>query len=126
MKAALWQFPPEDFDEWWSCVLDGCDTPECKTYAEYQTMAAALQADLERHGVEVVRVKMTVREMLTELRGTFETRLQNSMANRALIIGRRHCGAAGGVVFVCMASKAKTKAMFLHHSRAIPAGVCVA
>lgn len=90
----LWQFPEEDFDAWWALVLDdGGDAPECKTYVEYKTLMAAIQADIERRGDAVFRVKMTVREMQTELRGTFETRLKNTAANRALIIGRRQCAA---------------------------------
>ena len=68
----------------------------CETFAEYRTLLAVIQADLERQGVEVVRVKKTTREahtMLTELRVLFETRLKNTAANRALIIGRRQCAA---------------------------------
>ncbi len=90
----LWQFPEEDFDAWWALVLDdGGDAPECKTYVEYKTLMAAIQADIERRGDAVFRVKMTVREMQTELRGTFETGLKNTGPNRAKVVARRLPGA---------------------------------
>ena len=68
----------------------------CKTFAEYRTLLAAIQADLERQGVEVVRVNKHPLEtdtMLNELQVLSETTLKNTAANRALIIGRRQCAA---------------------------------
>lgn len=55
----LWAFPDCDFSAW--CEL--CGSPQVGSFVEYMTLLAAVQADLERTGLEVFRVKMTVAEM---------------------------------------------------------------
>ncbi len=56
---ALWLFPESDFEAWRALVAN----PVCGTYAEYLTLLAAIQADLERQGHDVRSVKMTVAAM---------------------------------------------------------------
>lgn len=82
MKIHLWQFPEADFAAW--CELVG--SPQVADYAGYLTMLAAIQADQERQGRDVVRAKFTVAEMRTELaaRG-----LENAPDNRALVTAER-------------------------------------
>lgn len=78
MKITLWEFPAADFDAW--CALVG--SPQVASHAEYMTLLAAVQADLERMGQAVIRVKMTVAEMQSALS---ERGLENTPDNRAAI-----------------------------------------
>ncbi len=82
MKIALWEFPAADFDAWRELV----GTPEVASHADYMALLAAVQADQERQGMEVRRVKMTVAEMRAELvaRG-----LTNTPDNRAAVTALR-------------------------------------
>jgi hypothetical protein len=81
MLMKLWEFPPEDFPAW--CDLVG--SPEVHTHADYLTLIAAVQADQERQGRTVLRVRLTVQEMLLRLA---ESGLTNTADNRALIVAR--------------------------------------
>jgi hypothetical protein len=83
MTIALWLFPESDFASW--CALVG--TPEVDDYIGYLTLLAALQADQERMGNEVVRVHLTVAEIRSELavRGW-----ESTPDNRAAIVGLLH------------------------------------
>jgi hypothetical protein len=54
------------------------------TYDEYLTLLAAVQADQERQGRNVLRVKMAVGEMRRRLN---KRRLPNTPDNRAAICG---------------------------------------
>ena len=78
MTITLWEFTATDFDAW--CELVG--SPEVASHAEYMALLAAVQADLERQGHEVVRVKMTVAEMRARLA---DRGLENTPDNRAAI-----------------------------------------
>lgn len=78
MRLALWQFPETDFADW--CELVG--TPQVADYAGYLTLIAAVQADQERQGREVVRAKFTVAEMRATLSAEG---LENTPDNRAAI-----------------------------------------
>jgi len=60
MTVFLWEFPAEDFDDWRRFVRAD---QNIKTISDYRTMMAAIQADLERQGLSVTRVRITVREM---------------------------------------------------------------
>lgn len=82
MKIALWVFPPEDFDGW--CELVG--SPEVADYAGYLALISSIQADQERQGREVARVRFTVAEMKGELAAR---ELANTPDNRACITGLR-------------------------------------
>lgn len=79
MTIALWLFPPNDFAAW--CELVG--EPEVRTYAEYLDLLAAVQADMERLGHDVRRVRMTVAEMIEELAAAG---MDNTPGNRAAIV----------------------------------------
>ena len=81
IRLALWQFPESDFAEW--CELVG--TPNVTDFAGYLTLLAAVQADQERQGRDVVRVKLTVAAMLAMLA---EHDLENTADNRAAITAR--------------------------------------
>jgi hypothetical protein len=83
MRIALWLFPESDFASW--CALVG--TPEVDDYAGYLTLLAAVQADQERMGNEVVRVSLTVAEMRSELAAH---RRENTPDNRAAVVGLLH------------------------------------
>ena len=78
IRLALWRFPESDFAAW--CELVG--TPDVTDFAGYLTLLAAVQADQERQGREVVRVKLTVAEMRAALA---EHDLENTADNRAAI-----------------------------------------
>ncbi len=78
MRIALWEFPAADFPDWLALVGES----DCRSYADYLAMLAAVQADQEGKGIEVVRVKMTVAQMRA---GLAERGLNNTAANRATI-----------------------------------------
>jgi hypothetical protein len=78
MTIALWLFPESDFASW--CALVG--TPEVDHYAGYLTLLAAVQADQERMGNEVVRVHLTVAEMRS---GLTARGWENTPDNRAAV-----------------------------------------
>lgn len=88
MRLALWQFPESDLESW--CELVG--TPEVNDFAEYITLLAAVQADQERQGREVVRVKFTVAEMRSSLA---ERGLENIAGNRATITALKISSSGG-------------------------------
>lgn len=79
MRLALWHFSEDDFAAW--CELVG--TPQVADFAAYLTLLAAVQADQERQGREVVRVKLTVAAMQAALAAHD---LENTADNRAAII----------------------------------------
>lgn len=56
MNIKLWEFPAADFADWNALV----GSPEVASHADYMTLLAAVQADNERQGYKVLRVKMTV------------------------------------------------------------------
>lgn len=78
--VALWHFPPADFPAWRELV----GTPQVATYAEYLTLLAALEADHERQGRTVRRVRMPVAEMRSRLN---VAGIANTPENRARIAG---------------------------------------
>lgn len=78
MRIALWEFPADDHAAWQEL------TGDTMSLHHYREVLAAVQADQERQGREVVRVQMTVAEMQTAL---IERGLENTTANRAVIIG---------------------------------------
>lgn len=82
MRVAFWVFPEADFEAW--CELVG--SPQVADYQGYMTLLAAIQADQEQQGQEVVRVPMTVTHMRRELE---EMGLANTPDNRAAIVGLR-------------------------------------
>ncbi len=78
--AYLWQFPESGFDQWRAMP----DTPALESYGDYLAVIAALQADIERKGTEVRRVRMSVIAMIAEL----ENRgFPNDVQHRTRIIG---------------------------------------
>lgn len=82
MNITLWEFPAADFADWQALV----GSPEVASHADYMALLAAVQADQERQGREVVRVKMTVAEM----RAGLESRgLENTPDNRAAVTALR-------------------------------------
>ncbi|MCI0541142.1 MAG: hypothetical protein L0Z50_38560 [Verrucomicrobiales bacterium] len=81
-EVNLWIFPPADFADW--CKLVG--TPQVGNHAGYMTLLAAVQADLERQGLTVRRVKMTVAEMRAALA---EHGWPNTPDYRAAVIAAR-------------------------------------
>lgn len=81
-RINLWQFPECDYTAW--CELVG-GTSQVASHAEDMAMLAVVQADQERQGRQVVRVEISVAEMIAELdrRGW-----KNSPAMRAAVITR--------------------------------------
>ncbi len=76
----LWEYPEQDL----AAYLTMPDTRAFKTYGDYLAVIAAIQADIERQGKIVVRVKATVADVVAELgkRG-----LPNNNQNRAAVLG---------------------------------------
>jgi hypothetical protein len=62
-KVNLWVFPENDFAAW--CELVGASL--VGSHAGYMTLLAAVQADVERQGLVVRRVMLTVAEMRESL-----------------------------------------------------------
>jgi hypothetical protein len=79
-EIALWEFPADDFAAWRDLV----GSPQVASHAEYMAMLAAVQADQERQGRAVRRVRMTVAAMRVALA---EAGLENTPNHRAAIIG---------------------------------------
>lgn len=79
MIACLWEFPASDHQAWQA--FTGFDL----TPAEYRDQLTAIQADLERQGHEVVRVRFTVAEMQRRL--SLEG-LENTPPNRGTILAQ--------------------------------------
>lgn len=79
-EITLWIFPRDDFAAWRAMP----DTPPLKSYDEYLTVLAAIQADKEREGAVVRRVEFPVATMLAEL-----TRhgWPNDCKHRAAVLG---------------------------------------
>lgn len=75
----IWVFPECDFDAWRNLA----GTTEVDDYAGFLTLLAACQADLERQGHSVRRVKMTVAEMRDRLA---ERNWPNTTIHRAMVI----------------------------------------
>ena len=84
-QICLWEFPAADFPDWLALVGES----ECQTHADYQTLLAAIQADLERQGHSVIRVRMTVAEMHA---GLAAKSWPNTPDNRAAVIALTHGG----------------------------------
>ena len=84
-RIGLWEFPPSDFAAWSALV----GSSKVTSHDEYVTMLAAVQADLERMGTTVVRVRMSVAEMQSALaaRG-----LENTPGNRTAVLLLEPCG----------------------------------
>lgn len=78
----LWVFPESDFAAW--CELVG--NPQVANYRDYLSMIAAVQADQERQGHAVKRVRFSVAEMQSELSARSMTNTPN---NRAVIIAEK-------------------------------------
>jgi hypothetical protein len=78
-RIGLWEFPPSDFAAWRALVGD----LKVTSHDEYVTMLTAVQANLERMGTTVVRVRMSVAEMKSALvaRG-----LENTPGNRTAVL----------------------------------------
>ncbi|MHB9044345.1 MAG: hypothetical protein ACYC35_00245 [Pirellulales bacterium] len=79
-RVYLWEFPEADLAAHQALP----DTPRMKTYGDYLAAIAALQADLERRGSIVVRVKFSVATMLAELQ---ERGWLNDVKHRAGVTG---------------------------------------
>lgn len=77
----LWDFPPEDFEAWRALVGD----PEVDSHSAYLTLLAAIQADQERQGHPVRRVRFSVAEMRLWL---VTEGLENTPDNRALVVAK--------------------------------------
>jgi len=64
-RTLLWDWPAADCADWLTLVGTAAAV---QSHAEYQTLLAAVQADLEQQGLRVVvRVSMTVAEMRAAL-----------------------------------------------------------
>jgi hypothetical protein len=81
-RVTLWVFPESDFAAWRELI----GAPHVDDYASYLTMLAAIQADQEWQGRKVVRVQMSVAEMIDALA---DHGWANSPDNRAAIVGLR-------------------------------------
>jgi len=79
-RVYLWEFPEADLAAHQALP----DTPRMKTYGDYLAAIAALQADLERRGSIVVRVKFSIATMLAELQ---ERGWLNDVKHRAGVTG---------------------------------------
>ena len=79
-RVYLWEFPEADLAAHQALP----DTPHMKTYGDYLAAIAALQADLERRGSIVVRVKFSIATMLAELQ---ERGWLNDVKHRAGVTG---------------------------------------
>jgi len=55
-RVCLWEFPEHDFAEWSRLVVP----PAVDTYLGYLALLTAVQADAERQGFQVVRVRLSV------------------------------------------------------------------
>ncbi len=75
----LWEFPEQDLDAYRTMP----DTRAFKTYGEYLAAMAALQADIERRGKIVLRVKLPVADVVAELA---RLGLTNNNQNRAQVV----------------------------------------
>jgi len=60
----LWEFPEEDF----AAYLAMPDTPPLESHGHYLAALAAIQADVERTGRLVRRVRVPVATMIAELK----------------------------------------------------------
>lgn len=77
-SICLWLFPESDFSAWKNLTGDAM-----KNYREYADTIVAVQADLERQGHAVLRVRATV----AELRAMLESKnLPNTPDGRAAAI----------------------------------------
>lgn len=81
LRIGLWHFPEPDFPAWRELVA----TPEVDSYAAYTTMLAAVEADQERQGIAVVRVRRTVAEMRAALAAK---NLPNTPDGRAAVVAK--------------------------------------
>ena len=79
-RVYLWEFPEADLAAHQALP----DTPRMKTHDDYLAAIAALQADLERRGSIVVRVKFSIATMLAELQ---ERGWLNDVKHRAGVTG---------------------------------------
>lgn len=82
----LWEFPEEDF----AAYLAMPDTPPLESYGHYLAAIAAIQANVERTGRLVRRVRTSVATMIAELK---RRNWPNDTQHRAMVIGEL---AAGG------------------------------
>jgi hypothetical protein len=86
-RAYRWEFPEEDF----AAYLAMPDTPPLESHGHYLAAIAAIQADVERRGTSVVRVRVPVATMIGELA---KHNWPNDPQHRATVIGE--LGAIGG------------------------------
>ena len=84
----MWEVPPEDFDAY----LAMPDTPAPESHGHYLALVAAIQADVERTGKRVMRVRIPVSTVIAELD---RHNWPNDTKHRAKVIGE--LGAIGGV-----------------------------
>lgn len=79
-QLTLWLFPESDFTAWAKLVGE----TKLTNYAAYLELLAETEATYGDRGIEVLRVSMTVEQMVDELaaRGW-----QNTPANRAAVVG---------------------------------------
>lgn len=71
----LWLFPRGDYPAWEELLIDGGTPPEVADYDGYLELVTAIQADLERQGLTVRRVRLA------------ELDLPNTPDGRAAVIG---------------------------------------
>lgn len=71
MNITLWEFPAADFADWQALV----GSPEVASHADYMALLAAVQADQERQGREVVRVPAKLSDALQNQLDTLRRRI---------------------------------------------------
>lgn len=81
-RVYLWEIPSGDFDDWRMISGDS----ECVVYDDYVRLLESTEAAQESAGLEVVRVRFSVRDMQRELE---KRGLPNTPENRATITAQR-------------------------------------
>jgi hypothetical protein len=76
----LWEVPEGDF----AAYLAMPDTPALESHGHYLALVAAIQADVERSGKRVMRVRIPVSAMIAELE---KHNWPNDTKHRAKVIG---------------------------------------
>jgi hypothetical protein len=79
-RVFLWEVQPDDY----AAYLAMPDTPKLESHGHYLAVLAALQADMERKGTQVVRVRVPVATMVAELG---KRNWPNDSKHRAKVIG---------------------------------------
>lgn len=81
----LWEIPSGDFDDWRMITGDS----ECMTYEDYVRLLESTEAAQWDAGLDVMRVRLSVKDMLGELE---RRRLPNTPDNLAAITSQRGGG----------------------------------